>query len=187
MPNLRVPALFLVFTLAACGAPADRYLVEPSAPPEPIALRIASLEVGEVVVPAYAEASEILKESETGALEVVDSAEWADGSARAVTAALARSLDLRTRADVAAEPWPLTEPAAARLEVRIESVVARADGTFQLSGQFAVASPEGRIREFLDRFDISVALDGEGPAAIARANGRALDMLADQIALRLRR
>ncbi|MCV2869594.1 PqiC family protein [Defluviimonas sp. WL0002] len=186
MPSIHSYLLLLLLGLSACGAAADRYLVEPSSAQERIVLRVGSLEIREVVVPAYAEASEILRQSESGALQVVENAQWADGSARALTSTLARSLDLMTTTDVAAEPWPLTEPAAAQLEVRIESMVARADGAFQLAGQFAVASSDGRITEFIDRFDISVALDGDGPAAIARANGRAVEMLAHQIAQRLR-
>ena len=171
--------------LAGCGQDAQ-FLVEASAPVREVRLRVASLELREVSLPAYAIAADILQEEADGALRPIRKAVWADGSARGVTAGMARSLDLRTSAEVAAEPWPLAEPADARLEVRIERIVARADGTFQLAGQYAVASPEGRIREFIERFDIRVPVTQAGPAAIASANGVAVGQLADAIVARLR-
>ncbi len=180
-------ALTLTLVLAACGDTAARYLVEPAPVAEPVPLRLASLELRDVVLPAYAEGSEILQQEQDGALRPVAGSEWADSSARAVTAALARSLDLQTTASVAAEPWPLSEPAAGRLDVRIDAMVARADGTFQIAGQYAVASFDGRAREVLERFDIRVPLTAQGPAAIAAAQGQAIDQLAGQIVARLRR
>ncbi|MDP5333792.1 MAG: PqiC family protein [Paracoccaceae bacterium] len=180
-------AISLTLALAACGDTAARYLVEPAPVAEPVALRLASLELRDVVLPAYAEGSQILQQDADGALRPVEGSEWADSSARAVTAALARSLDLQTTAPVAAEPWPLSEPAAGRLDVRIDAMLARADGTFQIAGQYAVASFDGRAREVLERFDIRVPLTAQGPAAIAAAQGQAIDQLAGQIVARLRR
>ena len=66
-------------------------------------------------------------------------------------------------------------------------MLARADGTFQIAGQFAVASFDGRAREVLERFDIRTPLTAQGPAAIAGAQGQAIDQLASQIVARLRR
>ena len=180
-------AISLSLALAACGDTAARYLVEPAPVAAPVALRLSSLELRDVVLPAYAEGSQILQQDADGALRPVEGSEWADASARAVTAALARSLDLQTTASVAAEPWPLSEPAAGRLDVRIDAMLARADGTFQIAGQFAVASFDGRAREVLERFDIRTPLTAQGPAAIAGAQGQAIDQLASQIVARLRR
>lgn len=180
-------ALVISLGLAACGDTAARYLVEPAPTAAPVALRLSSLEVRDVVLPAYAESSQILQEVANGALLPIEDSEWADSSARAMTAALARSLDLQTTAGVAAEPWPLSEPADARLDVRIDRIVARADQTFQISGQYAVASFDGTIREVLERFDIRVPMAGVTPSAIAAAKGRAIDQLSEQIIARLAR
>lgn len=179
--------LVLAFGLAACGDNAARYLVEPAPTAAAVPLRLPTLEVRDVVLPAYAEGAQILQQDASGALRPIARSEWADGSSRAVTAALARSLDLQTTAAVAAEPWPLSDAPAGRLDVRIDRIVARADQTFQLSGQYAVASFQGNISEVLQRFDIRVPMAGDSPAAIAAAQGQALDQLAAQIVTRLRR
>lgn len=185
---LRFPLILsLALALAACGDSAARYLVEPAPAGPAVALRAPSIEVRDVVLPAYAEASQILLEEADGALRPIRRSEWADSSARSMTAAIARSLDLQSTSAVAAEPWPLSEPAAARLEVRIDRLVARADGAFQMSGQYAVAAPDGRVREVLERFDFRVPLAGDSPGAIAGASGQAIDLLAAQIVQRLRR
>lgn len=171
----------LILTLAACGGNATRFLIETAPAEAPVRLRVSSIELREVVLPAYAADSQILAESPEGGLRPVKGAEWADGSAQAVTAQLARSLDLRSTASVAAEPWPLTEPADVRLEVRIDRVAARADGRFQLSGQYAVAAPEGRVADRLERFAIDTPLADATPAAIAGAYSAALEALSGRI------
>lgn len=141
----------------------------------------------EVVLPAYAEATDMLQENADGALRPVKGSIWADGSARGITAELSRALDLRTTADVVAEPWPFDDPPQVRLEVRIERIVARADGTFQLSGQLTGASSDGVTRDFVRRFDIRVPMETSSPGAVAKAQGAAMGQLADTIAATLRR
>ena len=111
---------------------------------------------------------------------------WADDPVRGVTTALVADLGDRTTATVVAEPWPLTEPAQVRLDVRVSQIFTRADGRFALSGQFAVASPDEVIREFVRRFDIRVPLQGEGSAAIARAQSTAIGELARLVSVALR-
>ena len=193
----RLPILAAIaLSLAACGGPpATRYLIEaaPASDQAPVRLRVRSIELRDVVLPAYGEGSQILREGSAGALVPIAGAEWADGSSSAITAELARRLDLRSSATVAAEPWPLADPADLRLELRLTSVVARADGRFQLAGQFAAASMDGRAREFIERIDISVPMagqpdDGRSEAAvIADAYGRALEALAEAMLARLAR
>lgn len=188
MTLLQRPALLalpLIAALAAC-ADAPRYVLDTAPTAASVRLRVASVELREVVVPTYAEDSKILAEGADGGLKPVKG-EWADATARGVTSELARALDLRTSASIAAEPWPLSQPADVRLEVRIERLVARADGRFQLAGQYAVAAPDGQIRDFLDRFDIMVPLAGHSPAEIAQAYGTALGDLGGRIVARLAR
>ncbi len=188
LPLLAATAL----ALSACGTtPATRYLIE-AAPDEeraPVRLRERTMELRDVMLPAYGEGSQILREETAGALVAIRGAEWADGSSSAISAELARRLDLRSTANVAAEPWPLADPADLRLEVRLTRVVARADGQFQLSGQYAVASPDGRRRDFIERIDITVPMtaDAAEARAVAEAYGRALEELAELILARLAR
>jgi uncharacterized lipoprotein YmbA len=137
--------------------------------------------VRDVSLPAYAAASEIIVEDGTGALRPTAKAIWADDPLRAVTGALARSLDLKSSATVAVEPWPLSDSAAVQVAVRIDQMIARADGTFVLSGQFALSSPIGALRDRLQRFSVVVPMDDTSPASVAAATGRAIDGLADEI------
>ncbi|KIC21370.1 MULTISPECIES: PqiC family protein [unclassified Leisingera] len=178
----RLPLLIPLALLAACAGGNDpRYLIS-SAPGETVAnLRARSIEVRLVSLPSYAAASDIVAEGEGGALFALDGAQWADDPARGMTAALARGLSERTGAAAAMEPWPLNTGPDVRLDVRVDQAYARADGLFELSGQFAVSSPEGTVREFVQRFDIATPVSGEGAAATADALSLALAELARQI------
>lgn len=190
-PTMPVLAAAMMI-LAACGSPpATRYLIEaaPSTEQAPVRLRVSTIEMRDVSLPAYGEGSQILREGSAGVLFPIRGAEWADGSSAAITGELARRLDQRSTATVAAEPWPLADPADLRLEVRLSRVVARADGRFQLAGQFAVSAPDGQIRDFIEQIDITVPMsaDEDDARAVAEAYGRALENLAEVILARLAR
>lgn len=178
--------LLLLPLLAACGTE-PRYRIDSAAPVTAQRLAVSTLEVREVSLPAYAEASEILIEDASGALTQVESALWADDPRRAMTQSLAERLGLISSATVAAEPWPLEEPSQAAVHVRVSSMVARANGTFELSGQYALSSYDRIIRERVTRFDIRTQLPSAGAAGIAAAAGAATDQLADRIASDLSR
>jgi uncharacterized protein len=189
--TLRIAALTLIaaLPLASCGDTNARFPIQSDATPSATKARVAvrTLVVRDVSLPAYAAASEIVVEQDGGALFVVPKSIWADDPVRGVTSALARSLDLRSTASVAAEPWPLIEPADAQLEVRIERMIAKTDGTFELSGQFAIASPDGAVRETIERFAVAAPMVDSSPAAVAQATGVAIDALSDIILKKLRR
>ncbi len=196
----RVALACLVLLNAACGGTDARFLIGDAAPQAETRVFVRSIEVREVALPEYAAASEIVAEDADGALRPLTRAVWAGDPVRDVTSALARRLDLRSSAVVATEPWPLSGVPDATLDVRIDEMVARADGTFLLSGQYAIASPDGLVRERLERFSLSVPLNAAtlsagtltaapaaNPAAVGVATGRALDALAGEILSRLKR
>ena len=188
--TLRSLALVLALPLAACGTDA-RYLIaqgpaETGQPDARSRVRVRTIEVRDVSLPAYASATDIVVEQKNGALMPIGNAVWADDPVRGVTGALARALDARATATVAAEPWPLLDPADVQLEVRVDRMIARADGQFEMTGQYAIAAPSGAIREQVRRFAIRTPLQGTTPGAVAQATGLAIDRLAAEVVARLR-
>ncbi len=185
---MRASSLLLVLLLAACGADnSARYLVDAPAAETTRSVRVRSIEVRDVVLPAYASAIEIAQQDETGALRNVPDTLWADEPVHGMTAELARSLDIGSSATVAAEPWPLETPADVQLTVRVERMIAGADGTFTLSGQYAISAPDGAVRERLERFDIRISLTTPDAPGIAAATGQAVAALAGEIIATLAR
>lgn len=180
--------LFALLLVAACGSDNSAlYLIEPPTGAEAVRVRATTIEVRDVTLPAYAAASDIAYQTEDGSLRTVPGALWAEDPARAVTAQVARALDASTTAAVSTEPWPLVDGPDLRLDIRIDRMVALADGRFEVSGQYAASSPDGAGRGILERFTIAVPLEGEGPGPIAKATGQALSDLTSRIAQRLSR
>ncbi|MDB5659333.1 MAG: rane integrity-associated transporter subunit PqiC [Cypionkella sp.] len=177
--------LLLALTLMACGDKKARFEIPSPGAITQARLRVSSIEVRDVSLPAYASASEIVVEDGAGALRPVSKAIWADDPARAVTGALARSLEAGSTAKAAAEPWPLTSEPQARVQVRIDQMAARASG-FYLEGQFAISSDSGAVSDSLNRFAISIPMADLAPASVATATGQAVDQLAAKIIARLR-
>lgn len=174
--------------LAGCGDSA-RYLVEtpPAATSGTVALRLSSIELKDITLPAHASGPEVLIQSADGALVSVGDADWADEPVRAYSAALARHLDQRSSATVATEPWPLFERAQAELVVRIDRMLARADGQFELSAQVAITSAERVVRDRIERFSLTTPLPSPDAAGVASASGTALQLLAERILAMLAR
>lgn len=186
MPTHRIALGLLVLTLAACGSD-ELFLV--STPPVAEQVRVAprSIEVMDVILPAYAADAGILVQEADGALRPLGGALWADDPQLGITQALARRLDLGTTATAAPEPWPLFQGPDRSIQITIDRMIARAAGEVELSGQFAVTSPTGAAREYLQRFDIRQPLAGTEPQQVADAMGLALGALSDQIAQSLSR
>ncbi len=179
-----VPALI---ALAACGGNDDLFLVPNIPMQEQIRVNTRSIEVRDVVLPAYAAEADILVQESDGALRPVGSALWADDPITGITQALAVRLDLGTTATVAVEPWPLFDGPDRAVQVTIDRMVALEDGYFELGGQFAMISRTGAAREFLRRFDIRRPLTGTDPQSVADALGLAVTDLATQIAASIAR
>lgn len=167
--------------LAACGGPDLRYATPPSAPETRIASRYPTLEIVEVALPTYAASEDIFVTDPAGAIAPLGPL-WADDPARAMTLQLSRDLGAITGAQVAPEPWPFRDYAAAKVDVRLEDMLATATGMFRLSGQYFVA-PEDEGRDASGGFAIEVPLP-EDPSArqIAAARSAAVTRLAEQIA-----
>lgn len=183
----RLLLLCLLPVLAGCAANAPRFLISPPAPGVEQRSRVSTVELRDVSLPAYAAAVEIARQEGAGAIVNLGDSLWADEPVRGVTTALAQALGAATTATVAPEPWPLATPAQARVEVRVTRMLAFSDGFYRLSGQFALASPDGFLRERIETFDISVPLTSTEAPGIADASGRALSDLAVQIARALAR
>ena len=183
---LRTPLFAAALALAGCGSDA-LFLVPdyPAAVAVPVATR--TLEVRDVVLPAYAAEVEILVQETDGALRPAGGALWADDPRVGITQALARRLDQGTTATVAAEPWPLFDGPDRAVQVSIDRMVAVEGGAFELEGQFAMISRSGAAREFLRRFAITEPLAGTDPQSVADAMGRALTQLSGQIAASIAR
>lgn len=178
--------LVLVPVLAACSltqTDTALYLIDPPAPATDLRNRLGRIEVREVALPQYASGQEIVTQGPDGALRSDPGTLWADAPARAMTEALARQISAVSGATALAEPWPLAEDPARRLQVRVSRIYADSVGTFRLSGRYTVAplfAEDGR--DIVRSFDLSEPVPGEGAAAIAQAQSRAIQALARQIA-----
>ncbi len=176
----RAAALVLILTVAACGGNPPRYILD--VPPSALRVNtpVKTLLLHEVSLPGYAAADEI-PSLQDGAVRDYKKALWADQPSRGVTLALAQSLDTILSATVAAEPWPLAGAPEAEIDVRVRTSLAN-DGSYRLAGVYYLLSEGPRAGRSSATFDLSVPMTGDGPAAVADAQGRAVAALADQIA-----
>ena len=187
MSALRALMLLPVLAIAGCGDNDARYLLTTPAPQQQARVPLSTIEVREVMLPAYASAAEIMLQDADGSLRPMARSVWADDPVRALTLALACNLDAASTATAMSEPWPLERPADVRIDVRIEHMVAQADGQFRLAGQYSIASPDYVVRESINRFDILRPMRDTTPGAVAEASGAAVLALSDLIVARLRR
>jgi uncharacterized lipoprotein YmbA len=181
MMKVLTAAAALAVILGGCGAAPDLFTVEPPRPTSTQSIGFASVEVLEVSLPAYAQAGEIAVQDADGRLVTDTRVLWADDPDRAVTLQLSRNLADVSGARIAPEPWPFEAFPQARLDVRFEGLVARADGTFRATGQYFVSAEDRRERA--GTFDLSVPIAPEAtPQDIARARGQIILELAEFIA-----
>ncbi len=73
------------------------------------------------------------------------------------------------------------------VDVRVERMLGGADGTFELNGQFFVASEGGRLGDTTHSFEISQPMADATLPSLARAQSAALLQLSEQIARTLGR
>ena len=176
-----IAMLAAIAALAACGAPDERVAVPRADAGAKQRISYSSVSIREVSLPTYAASEDIFVSGPDGKITADDGLFWADTPGRAVTLELTRYLAQITGARVASEPWPFLDRPQVELELRIEEMLAYADGTFRMSGQYFVAPENGRDRARL--FSLSVPIGGTFSAQdIASARGAVMRQLAGEIA-----
>ena len=176
-----IAMLAVIAALAACGAPDERVAVPRADAGAKQRISYSSVSIREVSLPTYAASEEIFISGPDGKIMAGDGLLWADTPGRAITLELTRYLAQITSARVASEPWPFLDRPQVELELRIEEMLAYADGTFRMSGQYFVAPENGRDRARL--FALSVPIGGTFSAQdIASARGAVMRQLAGEIA-----
>ncbi|WP_292292900.1 PqiC family protein [Marivita sp.] len=180
----RSTLIAIALPLAACGTgESARYLIDspPVTTGAETRVSVRTVELRDVSLPTHASGTSILVREADGGLRPIGNAEWADDPERAVTGTLAQLLDERSTATVAAEPWPLRDGPSARLDIRIDKMLANVSGVFEITGQAAVSAVEGNPRERVERFRVAVPITEISATAVTEAQGRALAALSDDL------
>ncbi|MBT8413014.1 MAG: PqiC family protein [Boseongicola sp.] len=177
--------LLLSLGLAACSSSGEvaRFAGETAAPSERIGILYTSVSVREISLPTYASAEFLVTEAADGTLVEDPDALWADDPVRDVTLGFSRALTTITRARVAPDPWPFRSVPEATVDIRVDTFVARSDGTFVATGQYFVAPEDEDQPERAVGFAISTPyLVTAGTRAIAGARSRTVTALAEHVA-----
>jgi uncharacterized lipoprotein YmbA len=172
----------LVFTaLAACSPLAERVAMTPL--PSSVELRplVGSAMIRTVSLPTYAASEEIAVKTADGRITIREDVLWADDPERAVTLILTRTLSDILNTDVGPDPWPFIGLPDVSVDVRVERMLGGLDGTFELRGQFFVASEGADFRDSTHRFDITEQVADGSVEGIAVAQSAALLKLAEEI------
>ncbi len=182
-----LPLFLATASLTACSGltgEALRYPVPVVEPAEKVRVTAyRSIEVRQVSLPEYATLSEMAVERDDGGISTERNRLWADNPVRSVTLELARNLGQITGTTVASEPWPFDDHPDARIEVRIEEMLADQSGNFRLSGQFFVAPTGESGRAVSHVFALAAPIaEGQNPSAVAAARGQIVINLALLIA-----
>ncbi|MXQ06882.1 hypothetical protein GQ651_03385 [Alphaproteobacteria bacterium GH1-50] len=182
MPLRPIALAMGLAVLTACG-PSDTFYTAPQTEvTERIPSRYSSIEVLEVSLPLYASGEDVLVQSTGGTLQAGENL-WADDPTRAVTLSLTRALTEITGARVAPSPWPFDSFPAARVDVRVERLLADESGRLNLSGQYFVADLDSRARDRARLFDLSTPVsDPANLSELLAARSRLVGDLAVMIA-----
>lgn len=173
--------------LVACTPLADRVALNPVSSTLELRPLVGSAMVRRVSLPSYAAAEEIALEMADGRIDINEDVLWADEPERAVTLILTQTLGDILNTDVGPDPWPFVGLPDVSVDVRVARMLAGADGTFQLNGQFYVASEAARFRDSSHSFAITEPMADSTVGSIAAAQSAALLKLAEQIAATLGR
>lgn len=177
--------IVLLWPLAACSANPNLYLLE-SAPTGDQLRTVATLiEVTQIDLPQYVQANELLLRGEDGVVRTQKNDLWADAPDRALTEVLARALDERLSADVAADPWPFDVPADLRVSVKVQQMIGTTGQDLRFSGQYFLGATSIGDLTIANRFDFSIPLTDGSLQVLSFAHTQAISRLADQIAIRI--
>jgi uncharacterized lipoprotein YmbA len=173
---------FAAVVLAGCGSPTYYLLPPPSAPTAEAPSPVSSIVVADLSLPTYVDALEIATLTGPETVDLAKRSLWADTPRRALTRHLAEALDARLGARVGTEPWPGFDSPGLRIEVTIDRMIGAEGGALSVAGQYAIVSPASGNLNALDRFALTVPVQGPGYPGLLAAHARAMDALADRIA-----
>ena len=183
----RILVLMICAALVGCASHLDRLAMVPVASDLKLSPLVSSAMVRTVSLPTYAAIDEIAFELPGGLIANNTDVLWADDQQRAVTLVLTRNLSNILNTDVGAEPWPFVGLPDVAIDVRVERMLAGAEGVFHLTGQFYVGGDGIDFRNLTHSFDISIAMPDQSLASIASAQAAALLSLSEEIARTLGR
>jgi len=179
--------IMAVLGLAACAGPTSRLALTPMQSTLELRPLVRSAMVRTVSLPTYAAAEEISFETADGLISSNENVLWADDPQRAVTIAITRNLADILNTDVGPDPWPFVGLPDVGIDIRIAQMLAGADGTFRLTGQFYVGGDGIDFRNSSTAFAISKPMPDQSLPSIANAQAAALLTLSEQIARKLGR
>lgn len=168
--------------LAGCGGQPDRLALTPAASTLQLQPLVGSVMVRNVSLPTYAAAEEIPLQDANGLIVADSGILWADDPQRAVTLAISASLAQIINADVGPEPWPFVGLPDVAIDIRVTRMIAAADGTFQLAGQYFVGGDGIDFRNTAQSFDIRQPMADQSIGSISAAQSATILTLTEQIA-----
>lgn len=183
--SIMITATFMA--LAACSAPINRLNTVPVTSDLSVNPAVSSLMIRSVSLPSYAAAEEVAFQSPEGLIATAPDVLWADEPERAVTLQITRHLNDIMGITVGPDPWPFASLPDVAVEIRVEDMLARADGTFQFRGQYFLGGDGIDYRNASYNFDLTEPLIGEGLTGLAQARAAAVLKLSEAIARKLAR
>lgn len=168
--------------LAGCASQPDRLALTPAASTLQLQPLVRSAMVRTVSLPNYAAAEEIPLQDANGLIVADSGILWADDPQRAVTLAISTTLAQIINADVGPEPWPFVGLPDVSIDIRVTRMIAAADGTFQLAGQYFIGGDGIDFRNSARSFDIRQPMADQSIASISAAQSATILTLTEQIA-----
>jgi uncharacterized protein len=173
--------------LAACASDEPDYYRLAAVPGTPLPAPPRRIELRQAGLPRYLDRREIVRAGPSLRMEIREGERWAEPIADMVTRVLAENLAQRLPgATVFPEGSATARDPDTAAEADITRFEADAAGRVAISGRFSVrrlgtgrSAVEGRVEE-------TVAMDGTGTDALARAMSTALGLFADRMAAAVR-
>jgi len=134
-----------------------------------------------VSLPGYARDPRIARLVEDGGIVQDDGARWAEEPEDAITRALAERLRFITDAVVIVEPWPRGFNPDARIELSIDRLLQRGDGSAEIVGQVRLISGDGRSVDGVSNIEATALANDPSAAGYMRAVSIAINHISDRI------